>query len=236
LSKWNDFVGTLLLLVRGSKIVETTDEYVMLSALQHFVYCPRQFALIHLEQVWQENIYTLRGLRVHERVDAPSHELIEGVRVERSLSLISHRHQLRGIADVVEFLPDGTPYPVEYKSGARKAKDADAVQLCAQAMCLEEMFDRPVTTGALFYSASKRRLVVEFDERLRSLVTATVQSVQSTLQNQAMPPPVADARCDDCSLLEACLPKSLRKFPQLWDAHAAFRIDELPDSVEHESR
>ncbi len=229
-------MGTLLLSVHGSKIVETTDEYVMLSALQHFVYCPRQFALIHLEQVWQENIYTLRGLRVHERVDAPSHELIEGVRVERSLTLISHRHQLRGIADVVEFLTDGTPYPVEYKSGARKAKDADAVQLCAQAMCLEEMFDRPVTTGALFYSASKRRRIVEFDDRLRSLVTATVQAVQSTLQNQAMPPPIADARCDDCSLLEACLPQSLRKFPQLWDPHAAFRIDELPDSVEHEAR
>jgi CRISPR-associated exonuclease Cas4 len=219
-------VGTLLLSVLSSEIVETTDDYVMLSALQHFVYCPRQFALIHLEQVWQENIYTLRGLRVHERVDSPTHELIEGVRVERSLALVSHRHQLRGIADVVEFLVDGTPYPVEYKSGSRKAKDADAVQLCAQAMCLEEMFDRPVTTGALFYSASKRRQVVEFDTRIRSLVTATVQAVQATLQTQIMPPPVADARCDDCSLLEACLPQSLKKFPQLWDAKAAFRVDE----------
>jgi CRISPR-associated exonuclease Cas4 len=207
--------------------VETTDDYVMLSALQHFVYCPRQFALIHLEQVWQENIYTLRGLRVHERVDTPSHELIEGVRVERSLALVSHRHQLRGIADVVEFLVDGTPYPVEYKSGSRKAKDADAVQLCAQAMCLEEVFNRPVTTGALFYSASKRRHVVEFDARIRSMVTATIQAVQATIQTQVMPQPVADSRCDDCSLLEACLPQSLKKFTQLWDAGAAFRIDEL---------
>jgi CRISPR-associated exonuclease Cas4 len=219
-------VGTLLLSVLGSKIVETTDEYVMLSALQHFVYCPRQFALIHLEQVWQENIYTLRGLRVHERVDAPSHELIEGVRVERSLALVSHRHQLRGIADVVEFLGDGTPYPVEYKSGSRKAKDADAVQLCAQAMCLEEMFDRPVNSGALFYSASKRRRIVEFDARLRALVTETVQAVQLILATQIMPQPVADARCDDCSLLEACLPQPLQKFSQRWDAQAVFRIDE----------
>jgi CRISPR-associated exonuclease Cas4 len=219
-------VGMLPLAILSSEIMETTDDYVMLSALQHFVYCPRQFALIHLEQVWQENIYTLRGLRVHECVDTPSHELIEGVRVERSLALISHRHQLRGIADVVEFLADGTPYPVEYKSGSRKAKDADAVQLCAQAMCLEEMFDQPVTTGALFYSTSKRRRVVEFDPRIRSLVTATVQLVQATLQTQAMPPPVADNRCDDCSLLEACLPQSLKKFPKLWDAQAAFRIDE----------
>jgi CRISPR-associated exonuclease Cas4 len=206
--------------------VEQTDDYVMLSALQHFVYCPRQFALIHLEQVWQENIYTLRGLRVHERVDVPSHELIEGVRVERSLALVSHRHQLRGIADVVEFLIDGTPYPVEYKSGSRKAKDADAVQLCAQAMCLEEMFDRSVTTGALFYSASKRRRVVEFDDRLRSLVKETVQAVQETFAKQLMPRPVADARCEDCSLLEACLPQPLNKFNQVWDAQAVFRIDE----------
>ena len=207
--------------------MEQTDDYVMLSALQHFVYCPRQFALIHLEQVWQENIYTLRGLRVHERVDTPSHELIEGVRVERSLALVSHRHQLRGIADVVEFLGDGKPYPVEYKSGSRKAKDADAVQLCAQAMCLEEMFDRAVTTGALFYSASKRRQVVEFDLRLRSLVTETVRAVQRTLATQVMPQPVADSRCDDCSLLEACMPQSLKKFSQRWDAQAAFRIDEV---------
>jgi CRISPR-associated exonuclease Cas4 len=102
--------------------VENSDDYVMLSALQHFVYCPRQFALIHLEQVWQENIYTLRGLRVHERVDTPTHELIAGVRVERSLSLVSHQHQLRGIADVVEFLADGTAYPVEYKSGGKKER------------------------------------------------------------------------------------------------------------------
>jgi CRISPR-associated exonuclease Cas4 len=207
--------------------VEITDEYVMLSALQHFVYCPRQFALIHLEQVWQENIYTLRGLRVHERVDTPSHELMEGIRVERSLALVSHRHQLRGIADVVEFLGDGTPYPVEYKSGSRKAKDADAVQLCAQAICLEEMFDRSVTTGALFYSASKRRRVVEFDEKLRSLVTTTIQAVQDILKTQVMPKPVADARCDDCSLIEACIPKSLQKFSRLWDAQDAFRIDKV---------
>ncbi len=205
--------------------MEKTDDYVMLSALQHFVYCPRQFALIHLEQVWQENIYTLRGLRVHERVDTPSHELIEGVWVVRSLSLVSHQHQLRGIADVVEFLADGTPYPVEYKAGARKAKEADAVQLCAQAMCLEEMFNRPVDEGALFYSKSKRRQGVQFDRALRSLVTDTVRQIQDLWVTQKMPVPVADARCDDCSLLEACMPKSVRDFPQAFDANDVFRIE-----------
>lgn len=197
----------------------------MLSALQHFVYCPRQFALIHLEQVWQENLFTLRGLRVHERVNTPSYELIAGVRVERSLPLVSHRYQLRGVADVVEFLADKTPYPVEYKVGSRKAKDADAVQLCAQAMCLEEMFDRPVAEGALFYSASKRRLVVPFDQRLRSLVTETVREIQYLWSTQIMPAPVADARCRDCSLLEACMPQSLRQFAQVWHAEDTFRVD-----------
>lgn len=205
--------------------MENTDEYVMLSALQHFVYCPRQFALIHLEQVWQENLFTLRGLRVHERVNTPSYELIAGVRVERSLPLVSHRYQLRGVADVVEFLADKTPYPVEYKVGSRKAKDADAVQLCAQAMCLEEMFDRPVAEGALFYSASKRRLVVPFDQRLRSLVTETVREIQYLWSTQIMPAPVADARCRDCSLLEACMPQSLRQFAQVWHAEDTFRVD-----------
>jgi CRISPR-associated exonuclease Cas4 len=206
-------------------IVEKSDDYVMLSALQHFVYCPRQFALIHLEQVWQENIYTLRGMRVHERVDTPTHELIEGVRVERSLSLVSHQHQLRGIADVVEFLADGTPYPVEYKVGARKAKDADMVQLCAQAMCLEEMLGRSVPAGALFYSKSKRRKVVEFDAGLRSLVSETVRQIQELWVTQVMPRPVADARCDDCSLVEACMPHSLRGFGKNFDRDNVFKVD-----------
>jgi CRISPR-associated exonuclease Cas4 len=197
-------------------MAEPTDDYVMLSALQHFVYCPRQFALIHLEQVWQENIYTLRGLRVHERVDTPTHELIAGVRVE---------HQLRGIADVVEFLADGTAYPVEYKSGGKKVKDADRVQLCAQAMCLEEMFGRDITAGALFYHKSKRRLVVEFDAGLRSLVVETVRAIQELWVTQVMPRPVADARCDDCSLAEACMPHSLRGFGKNFDRDDVFRIE-----------
>jgi CRISPR-associated exonuclease Cas4 len=210
----------------GTGLLESSDDYVMLSALQHFVYCPRQFALIHLEQVWQENIYTLRGLRVHERVDTPTHELIAGVRVERSLSLVSHQHQLRGIADVVEFLADGTAYPVEYKSGGKKVKDADRVQLCAQAMCLEEMFGRPVAAGALFYHKSKRRLVVEFDAGLRSLVVETVRAIQELWVTQVMPRPVADARCDDCSLAEACMPHSLRGFGKNFDRDDVFRIEE----------
>ena len=193
--------------------MDDTDEFVMLSALQHFVYCPRQFALIHLEQVWEENIFTLRGLRVHEKVDSPSHELIAGVRVVRSLGLVSHEHRLRGIADVVEFLEDGTPFPVEYKVGGRKVKDADRVQLCAQAMCLEEMFGCEVREGALFYAKSKRSVVVD-----------TVREIEGLWVSGRMPRPVADKRCDDCSLLEACMPHSLRGFSGSVDADDVFRV------------
>ena len=175
--------------------MDETDNYVMLSALQHFVYCPRQFALIHLEQVWEENIFTLRGLRVHEKVDEPCHELIEGVRVERSLPLVSHEYELRGVADVVEFLADGTAFPVEYKVGARKAKDADMVQLCGQAMCLEEMFGRAVPMGALFYAKSKRRKVVVFDEGVRSLVRETVRAIQGLWVSGVMP-----STCGGCAV------------------------------------
>ncbi len=128
-----------------------SDDYILISALQHYVYCPRQCALIHIEQTFEENLFTLRGQRLHERVNVPEYELIEGVRVERALPLWCHRLELTGVADVVEFTADGTPYPVEYKSGPRKPRDADDVQLCAQAVCLEEMFNCPVPAGAIFH-------------------------------------------------------------------------------------
>jgi CRISPR-associated exonuclease Cas4 len=193
--------------------VQDQNEYVMLSALQHFAFCPRQCALIHLEQAWTENIYTLRGLRVHETVDSPGDELIEeGVRVERSLPLASHRLEIKGIADVVEFLPDGTPYPVEYKSGRKKARDADEIQLCAQALCLEEMFNCAVPVGAIFYHGSRRRREVEFDQALRTLTMQTITDTRTMLNVSTLPPPVADRRCQDCSLIETCMPKAVQHF------------------------
>jgi CRISPR-associated exonuclease Cas4 len=189
-----------------------TDDYVMLSALQHYAYCPRQCALIHIEQTFDENLYTLRGHRVHEKVNTPEYELIEGVRVDRALPLWSHQYGLTGIADVVEFLEDGTPYPVEYKSGSRKPRDADDIQLCAQAMCLEEMFQRPVPAGAIFHHASKRRRPVQCDQVLRSQVIQTTQAVRQLLAQGKLPPPVADSRCPDCSLIETCMPQALKDF------------------------
>jgi len=188
------------------------DDYVLISALQHYAYCPRQCALIHIEQTFEENLYTLRGQRVHEKVNTPEYELIEGIRVDRALPLWSHQLGLTGIADVVEFLVDGTPYPVEYKSGSRKLRDADEIQLCAQAMCLEEMFQRSVPTGAIFHHASKRRREVPFEQELRSLVVETTQAVRQLLANASVPAPVADQRCRDCSLLETCMPYAIKDF------------------------
>jgi CRISPR-associated exonuclease Cas4 len=188
------------------------DRYVLISALQHYAYCPRQFALIHIEQTFEENLYTLRGQRVHEKVNIPENERIAGIRVERALPLWSHRLELTGVADVVEFLADGTPYPVEYKSGSRKPRDADDLQLCAQALCLEEMLNRAVPAGAIFHAASKRRREVQFDDELRSRVSETAQHIRQLIHTGILPAPVADERCRDCSLIETCMPQAVKDF------------------------
>lgn len=183
---------------------------MMISALEHYSYCPRQCALIHVEHVFDENLYTLRGRRVHERVHEPDSALESGLRIERELPLFSDRLGLIGKADVVEFPSDGTPYPVEYKSGARRRAVHDDVQLCAQALCLEEMLGREVPEGAVYHFASRRRREVTFDEGLRSLTEETVKLVRETLRSRSLPPPVADARCPKCSLYDACMPNVLK--------------------------
>jgi CRISPR-associated exonuclease Cas4 len=193
-------------------MAKSPDDYLMISALQHYAFCPRQCALIHIEQVWEENLYTLRGQRVHEKVNIPEHELIEGIRVERAMPLWSHRWELTGIADVVEFLADGTPYPVEYKAGSKKGRDADDIQLCAQALCLEEMLNCTVPRGAIFHHGSRRRREVLFDQMLRSQVATTIQSLKALLSQSHLPPPVTDNRCRDCSLQDACMPHALQGF------------------------
>jgi CRISPR-associated exonuclease Cas4 len=200
------------------------DDYVMLSALQHYVYCPRQCALIHVEQVWDENLYTLRGQRVHEKVDIPESEMTEGIRVERALPLWSHQLGLTGIADLVEFSLDGTAYPVEYKSGSKKPRKADDVQLCAQAICLEEMFGQPVPMGAIFHHASKRRREVTFTPDLRFLVTETAKKVRQLIQLGTVPKPVADSRCPDCSLIDACMPYAINDFRKSASANKLFQF------------
>lgn len=186
-------------------------DLIPLSALQHWSYCPRQCGLIHLEQAFEDNVHTLRGHAVHARVDKPGIETRIGLRVERSLPLASEKIGLIGKADVVEFLADGTPYPVEYKHGRHtKARDGhDALQLAAQALCLEEMTGRSVPEGALFYASSKRRVVVPIDATLRAAVVQAVADIRAMMTSARLPPPVNDARCRACSLIDICQPAVL---------------------------
>ena len=184
---------------------DKTDDPVMISALEHWSYCPRQCALIHLEQTFDENLYTLRGRALHERVDDPTSEESQGVRVERAVPLWSKRLGLVGKADVVEFHGD-TPYPVEYKHGPRREHEHDDLQVCAQAMCLEEMTGKAVPRGAIYHHSSRRRREVIFDDGLRNRVAETVAAIQRMLVSKTLPPPVNDKRCDHCSLKESCMP------------------------------
>ena len=189
---------------------------ISLSALQHWRYCPRQCGLIHLEQAFDDNLHTLRGQAVHSKVDLPGVQSAKGVRVERALPLWHDALGLIGKADVVEFLPDGSPYPVEYKHGSRhKAADiaaCDDLQLAAQALCLEFMTGRAVVEGALYYANSRRRRVVPITAELRQEVAHTAQAVRQMLASGRLPQPLtgeaAQQRCKGCSLQERCQPQA----------------------------
>ncbi len=187
----------------GEDAVED-DLVVPISAIEHYSYCPRQCALIHVEQTFDENIFTMRGRLAHERVDGGEDTVAEGVKITRGVALWSERLGLRGKSDLVEFRPEG-PYPVEYKVGRRHGPHPD-LQLCAQALCLEEMLGVSVPRGAIFYSALRRRHEVFLDEALRQRTVSIVRDVREMLRAQRLPAPSNDARCRNCSLAEACLP------------------------------
>lgn len=176
-----------------------------LSALQHLLCCERQYALIHVERLWEENRFTAEGRVLHEKVDEGRGESRPGVRITRSLQLRSEELGLHGVADVVELhrKPEGgwQPFPVDYKRGRPKAHDADLVQLCAQAMCLEEGFQTPVPQGALFYGQTRRRLDVLFDAELRDLTTRTAARLHELIGSGVTPRAVREKKCDACSLL-----------------------------------
>jgi CRISPR-associated exonuclease Cas4 len=185
------------------------DDLVLISALEHWSYCPRQCALIHLEQTYDENLFTLRGNRAHRRVHEEGSAVEHGVHAVRGMPLWSDRLGLRGKADVVEFVgPAGeSPYPVEHKVGRAKATHGhEALQLCAQALCLEEMLGVPVPAGAISYHGSKSRREIAFDAALRARTEAAITEVRAMLRGSRLPPAVDDARCPNCSLLDACLP------------------------------
>jgi CRISPR-associated exonuclease Cas4 len=186
--------------------MEEEKEPVMISALEHYAYCPRQCALIHIEQTFTENVHTLRGNALHERADQPITRQEEGIRVERGLPLWSQKLGLIGKADVVEFHGE-VPYPVEYKKGKRRSWQYEAIQVCAQALCLEEMLGLEVPRGAIYYGSSRNRREVLFDEALRECVVSITEKVRQMLHVQELPPAVNDQRCNQCSLHETCMPE-----------------------------
>lgn len=191
------------------------DAPIPISALQHAVYCMRQAALIHIERVWAENRFTAEGRVLHDVAHEAGTRKARGVRRVTALPLACRRLNIVGVADVVEFLPgpDGeTPFPIEYKRGKPKLHRADEVQLCAQALCLEEMTGRAVPEGALFYGETKRRVVVPFDADLRAVTEEVAREFGALLAEGRTPPPVWKAsRCRACSLIELCRPQAMAK-------------------------
>lgn len=184
---------------------------IPLYALQHYAFCPRQCALIHNEQAWAENYLTAQGKLLHERVDGGEPETRQGTRFERGVRVLSNTLGLSGVLDMVEIFKNGDMHPVEYKHGKPKPTDIDKIQLCSQAMCLEEMTGRTVASGSLWYGKTRHRLAVVFDEELRAKTLATIDSVRTMLQSGQTPLPIYDKRCKACSLVDICEPKVFGK-------------------------
>ncbi len=193
----------------------TEEDLIPLSAVQHVMFCERQCALIHVEQLWDENLFTAQGRIMHERVHDMDRESRGDVRIERGLPLRSLRLGLIGKADVVEFhrTESGTwqPFPVEYKRGKPKPDDCDKVQLCAQAMCLEEMLDMNVSCGALYYGKTRHRLDVTFDQSLREETEKAARKAREMIRDGVTPKAVYTKKCKSCSLQVHCMPKLSKK-------------------------
>ena len=208
------------------------EEPIPISAVQHAVYCMRQAALIHLERLWADNRFTAEGDVLHAVTDKGGKRRLRGIRRVTSLPLASKRLNLGGIADLVEFTagPDEeTAYPVEYKRGKPKLHRADEAQLCAQALCLEEMTGHPVPEGALYYAQTKRRVRVSFDPQLRELTEVVVAELANVLASGLTPPPTPHkSRCRKCSLHDLCRPESFSRPVRKWRDRMVAKILESP--------
>lgn len=204
------------------------DLLLPISALQHLRFCERQWGLIHLEQQWEENRLTAEGRVLHDRVHDTGSESRPGILITRTLPLRSHRLGLTGQADAVEFhaaAPNSEPpgislpgrpglwraFPVEYKRGKPKPDACDEVQLCAQALCLEEMLHTSIPAGALFYGTTRRRTDVPFDLHLRALTEDLARRMHQLWATRVTPPAVYSKKCDNCSLYNRCLPRAASK-------------------------
>ncbi|WP_228275033.1 CRISPR-associated protein Cas4 [Stakelama tenebrarum] len=194
------------------------DVLIPVSALQHYLFCPRQCALIHVERQWAEDGATAEGRILHDRVDKGGGDRRRDVRLVRSLPIRAPELGLIGVADVVEFHGRGAaarPFPVEYKRGKPKAHRADEVQLCAQGLCLEAMFGHAVPEGALFYGEVRRRRAVSFDDDLRALTLRIVQETRAMFAARRTPPPVPFKGCTRCSLADLCRPATFQQPPSV---------------------
>jgi len=180
---------------------------IPLSALNHFLFCPRRAALIHVEGIFEDNHHTLRGDIVHEHADLAGYEVVKGVTLLRALPVFSERLGLSGKCDIVEQRADGSLLPVEFKLGKRRQWENDDAQLCAQALCLEEMFNAGIPRGAIFHAQSKRRREVEFTPELRTLTEAAIQQLHRLLALEQVPPAEFKPACEECSLFKICLPR-----------------------------
>lgn len=208
-------------------VQDSEEIYLPLSGIQHMAYCPRQWALIHIEQVWAENARTVDGKHMHERADDPYENETRGdLIISRSIPVVSHTLKLQGVADVVEFwrttnttlgvsLPKRKglwqPVPIEYKRGKAKSDDRDQVQLCAQAICLEEMLGVNIPEGYLFYGQTHRRETVAITDELRLHTTELAKTMYDLFTSGSTPPAKQGPRCELCSLIELCMPELTRK-------------------------
>lgn len=189
-----------------------------ISALQHWLFCPRQCGLIHVERLWEENRLTAEGRLLHEKAHSGAAENRPGVTIARAVPLRSLRLGLTGVADVVELVKDPTsgekrPYPVEYKRGRPRktpaGDDPDAVQLCAQALCLEEMLGMAIPGGSLYYGQSRKRKEVAFTPELRAKVESAALAVHGMMRTGTVPPSRLGPHCESCSLAGECMPGKL---------------------------
>ena len=198
------------------------DDLLMLSGIQHFAFCQRQWALIHIEQQWEENSLTLQGNWLHRNVDNPyAMERNKDTVLLRSVAVVSYRLGMYGIADLIEFTPSTTkdnamvlpkyngfwlPYPIEYKHGRPKEDETDEVQLCAQAMCLEEMYNIAVSKGAFYYGQTKHRLEVTFTNALRQRVEEYASQMHRLYESGITPKADYESKCRSCSIINQCFP------------------------------
>ena len=188
----------------------TEDQLLPISALQHLIFCERQCALIHVERLWAENQFTAEGNQLHNKVHDEGQSQNKDIRVARALAVRSFELGLVGQADLVEFHSQDLVIPIEYKRGIPKKSRADEVQLCAQAICLEEMLGLSITAGYLFYGKRKRRTEVQLDHQLRLTTRHTTERLHQMIGNRETPAAIREPKCDHCSLVHLCLPDSMR--------------------------